>query len=107
MMTTSPIFKYSAHVHGAYVGAFHFESKEQQAKWLLEDFPKLKKRYGNLQLSFRQLDGLKVGDECQVVGEGIDVFKIKGVVQWSDHRWGFVLGGHGTEEVHKCYKVTK
>jgi len=50
------------------------------------------------------LDGLVLGDKCQVLGEGCTVYEILGFIKYADNRYGVLLDSGEYEEVHKCYK---
>jgi hypothetical protein len=99
------VFKKCVRVRGGLGSSFVFESSEDVTNWFNTEFPKLEDKYGKLEYTVSDLDGLKEGDECHVVGEGTDTFIIEGVFKYSNHRWGFALNSGWSEEVAKCYKV--
>ena len=99
------ILKKAVHISGAFCAAYSFETGDAMKNWLKTTLPKLEERYGDLTLRVRDLDGLRVGDSCWVIGEGAEDFKIKKLIKYSDNRWGFVLDSGCSEEVVKCYKI--
>jgi len=81
-----------------------FENDAEADLWIQVEFKlHLKKQYKFLTHKKETLPGLKIGDECNVHGESTDVFKITGMVKYSDHRYGFKLDNGTTEEVAKCH----
>ena len=84
--------------------SYAFETQEDMDVWIKDEHPKLCKEYGKLSYSTKDLDGLKVGDSCWVIGEGDETFIIKELIQFSPNRPGFVLNSGFREEVVKCYK---
>ena len=101
-----PIFRYYVNVEGDYNSIFHFETKEDCIIWLDNDFTELKKIYRNLyNTGIGILDGLKIGDECFVAGEGDEVFKIKELEKITSNRWSFLLDKGWFEDVHKCSRA--
>lgn len=99
------VFKKGVNVKGALISAYSFENQEAVDEWLKSVLPVLEKQYGKLEHTTYELDGLKVGDRCHVVGEGDVEFKIEKVIKYSEDRWGFVLDSGWTEEVVKCYGI--
>ena len=107
------VFRYAIHVKGGLIATFVFEDAKAVLNWINKEYPKIQEKYdglyikelSNLIYSVRQLDGLKVGDECHVAGEGSDIFKIMEIIQYSPNRYGFVLDNGLAEEVSKCYSV--
>lgn len=99
------IFKKCIRVRGNLWSSYVFETQEAVDTWLEYEFPKLKILHGNLQYTIEDLDGLEVGDQCYVMGDGTDVYTIEGVFKYSPDRWGFALDAGWSEEVAKCYKI--
>lgn len=99
------ISKFSIHVTGSFCSSYCFENEVEKERWIKEDFPLLKDKYKNISYRVEKLDGLKIGDFCNVWGEGFDVFKIEQQVYLSKDRYGFVLDSGWLEEVVKCHKV--
>lgn len=97
------VFTHMVSTKGKLLCNFVFESEKAMDKWLLWDFPKLKKKYVDLDYSIRELPGLRVGDSCLVWGEAQDVFKIERLIKFEEHRYGFVLDSGFVEEVAKCH----
>lgn len=98
------VFTLCITVSGSYWGSFVFEDNEEQSKWMLEELPKLRKKYnGDIKLRRSYLPGLKVGDKCNVWGEGDQVFTIRNVVKINDYRYSFLLDSGCTEEVARCH----
>lgn len=81
-----------------------FSSDKEVNDWLYSDLPLLEKKYGKLTYTITELDGLKVGDICKVIGEGDEDFVVEKLISYSKNRYGFVLNSGWTEEVAKCYK---
>jgi len=90
---------------GSLSSTFVFENDQEVERWLAEDLPELEEEYGQVSLTFGDLPGLRVGDKCQVLGEGLDVFTIKKLIKYSKDRYGFILDTGWAEEVGKCYSV--
>lgn len=90
-------------VNGNLLSHFVFETDKDADSWMETDFQKLCSKYGKLQVNREKLPGLKVGDKCNVWGEGIDIFCITGIRQYSPHRFGFILDNGVCEEVAKCH----
>lgn len=103
MNTTMKVFYRAVHVRGNLISTYVFEDSVEMKKWIQDILPNLRLKYGNINYSVSHLDGLKIGDICKVMGEGLDRFEIMGLKKYSDNRWGFVLDNGTTEEVNKCY----
>lgn len=99
------VFNLCISTQGGLHSSFVFEDNAEQAKWLLEELPKLQKQYGELKLSRGHLPGLKVGDKCEVWGEGSDVFTIRKLIKRGEYQYSFLLDAGWTEDVAKCYEV--
>lgn len=97
------VFNLCISTSGSLLCNFVFENNEEQSKWMLEELPKLKKKYGELQLKRSYLPGLKVGDKCNVWGEAQDVFTIRKLIKRENYRYSFLLDSGCTEEVAKCH----
>lgn len=89
--------------NGNLLSNFVFENNKAFKKWKRETLPILEEKYGKLILTITPIPGLVVGDECHVIGEGSDVFVIERLIQYSPHRYGFVLNVGWCEEVAKCF----
>lgn len=91
-------------------GNFHtnyvFKSETELNNWLDKDLKELQKKYGELNVQITDLDGLNIGDNCYVIGDGDVVYRIIGLKNYSPNRYGFVLNSGWVEEVAKCYKMT-
>lgn len=98
------VFTVGASVRGGLGSSFQFENEAALEAWKENEFKALEATYGKLELSVYALPGLKVGDTCCVYGEGDEEFVIKELVQFSPHRYGFVLDSGWREEVGKCYR---
>lgn len=99
----SKTFTIVARVTGGLGSSFVFSDEAEYDVWRRTELPKLEKEYGRLTVRKDTLPGFSVGDHCMVYGEGFDVFQIEAVRQYSPNRFGFVLKGHGCEEVAKCF----
>ena len=99
----SKIFTIVARVTGGLGSSYVFSDENEYEAWHRDAFPVLEKEHGTLTIRKDTLPGFAVGDYCMVYGEGFDVFQIEAVRQYSPHRYGFVLKGHGCEEVAKCF----
>lgn len=99
------IFTLGLTVKGDFHASYCFESMKDRETWIIEEMPKLSEKYKNLEVDSYSLPGLKVGENCRVSGEGSDVFRIEGIVEYSPHRYGFILDSGDTEAVNKCYKT--
>lgn len=97
-------FKYLATVKGKLQSSFVFEDIKALDKWLLVDYKDLVKKYGHLSYTVEELPCLRVGDVCNVYGEGTDQFTITGIRKYAEHRYGFILDGCTSEEVGKCHR---
>ena len=98
-------FTIHAKVSGGLNSNFVFSSAASLRQWQETVFPQLEKEYRHdkLRLEVYDLPGLQIGDKCRVWGEGTDDFRIRGIIQYSPHRYGFILDSGCTEEVAKCY----
>ncbi len=99
----SKTFTIVARVTGGLGSSFVFSDETEYDVWRRTELPKLEKEYGRLTVRKDTLPGFAIGDRCMVYGEGFDVFEIEGLRQYSPNRYGFVLKGHGCEEVAKCF----
>lgn len=98
------IFTTCIRVKGDLQSSFVFENDDEANVWIELDFKiNLKKKYEFLTYKKDRLPGFKIGDKCNVFGEGTDAFTIIGIVEYSDHRFGFKLDNGLTEEVAKCH----
>lgn len=97
------VFWYRVSTKGNLLCNYVFENKMQVDKWVKEEFPKLKRKFGTLEYTISDLPGLQIGDKCHVWGEAQDVFKIERMVKFEEHRYGFVLDSGFVEEVAKCH----
>lgn len=97
------IFTIGISVRGGLGSSYVFESQEAADEWLETEFPLLEKEYGKLEYYTCDLPGLKIGDQCNVYGDGTDVYLIEGLKQYSPNRWGFILDSGFSEEVYKCH----
>ncbi len=97
------MFSYEIQVKGNLWSSFVFTDKQSAENWLTDEFPKLKSQYGTLSYTINDLPGLKIGDQCNVLGDGYQVYTIIGVVKYSENRYGFLLDGWCSEEVGKCH----
>lgn len=98
------VFTRMASVRGGLYSSFCFQSEKDLQNWVKSEFVSLEQEYGPLELAVSKLPGLKVGDTCFVWGEASDEFKIEELIEYSPHRYGFVLNSGWTEEVVKCHK---
>lgn len=78
-----------------------FSTPEEVQQWLTKDLPEIEKK-GPISLYIRSLNGLKVGDTCFVMGEGMDKFKIEEIRQNGDYRYSFGVN-NCWENVAKCH----
>jgi hypothetical protein len=99
-----PVFTHTIRVTGSLYSKYVFESKEDALTWIETKFPQLQKQYPDISHELSELDGLKLGDECMVYGEGSSVFTILNVIPWNADRYGFLLDSGWVEEVSQCYK---
>lgn len=97
------VFTVGIAVRGEFNCSYVFESKEQADSWLNSDFPALSQEYGALEYNLVDLPGLKIGDRCNVYGEGPEDFEILDLKKYSPHRYGFLLDSGWYEEVFKCH----
>jgi hypothetical protein len=91
-------------VKGSLSARYVFKNEDDAITWIETKFPKLQKQYPDINYEISSLDGLKVGDECMVYGEGDCVFTIMEIVPWNADRYGFLLDSGLVEEVSQCYK---
>jgi hypothetical protein len=97
-------FRYEVRVFGNLISSFVFTSRESMEDWLTTEFPRLESEYGKLSYERKNLPGLRVGDQCNVYGEGHEIFEIVGIHESSDNRYSFQLDNGVSEEVGKCHK---
>ena len=103
--TNNPIFTIGVNTKGALISSFVFTDINDLNEWKKRKLPELEAKYGTLDLYEHLLPGLKVGNRCSVVGEGMDVFTITSLIKYEDHRFGFNLDSGWSEEVNKCYEA--
>jgi len=96
-------FKILVRTSGSLLSRYVFENQEQKDDWIKNKVPELEKIYGKLELQESELPGFKIGDRCCVNGEGLDVFTILDVKEYSENRYGFLLDSGWWEEVANCY----
>ena len=106
MDVSHKVFNYRICVDGGLISTYVFENKESVDAWYKTHLVELEKENGTLKCRLYDLDGLKVGDECYVMGEGNETFIIEKLFNYSKNRWGFQLNSGWCEEVAKCYKVS-
>lgn len=92
---------------GNYGASFVFVDDAELEAWKQSDLPRLEQQYGPLTLQTDTLPGLGIGDTCHVIGEGSDTFRIKSLVRYDTHRYGFFLDAGWTEEVAKCIALPR
>ena len=97
------VFKVCIKVYDGLQSSYVFEDEMKAQKWIKNEFPKLKKKYASLKFRKESLPGLKIGDDCNVYGEGMDVFTIQKLIKYSEDRYGFLLDSGSVEEVAKCH----
>jgi hypothetical protein len=97
-------FYKKVNVRGDFNASYVFQDHFKMGRWFDTGFKQLEKRYGELQYTISDLDGLKIGDRCKVCGEGDNEFEIVDLIKYEEDRYGFVLDVGWTEEVAKCYK---
>ena len=97
------IFTVGISVSGNFNSSYVFESESAADTWLDTVFQDLIHEYGELRYSVCDLPGLKVGDRCNVFGDGDEVYVIEGLKQYSPNRYGFILDSGFCEEVYKCH----
>jgi len=103
-MYEEKIFTKGLSTRGNMLASYCFENEEARNGWISSIFPKLQKEYGDdLAYYTFNLDGLKMGDECMVNGEGDEVFTIEGMKKYSMDRYAFLMSSGWWEEVVKCY----
>lgn len=99
----SLIFTNRIRTRGALGSNFVFKNLESANEWIKKELPLLREQYGEIEFELSDLPGLKIGDTCQVCGEGGEEFKIVGIKKYSPNRYGFLLDSGWYEEVAKCY----
>lgn len=102
----SKVFTVGVSTQGGYVASFQFEDESAFHAWKDDELKRLEAIYGKLALKIYPLPGIEIGETCLVYGEGERRFVVKGLVQFSPHRYGFVLDSGLCEEVGKCYRPT-
>lgn len=107
MQLNDKVFRFHVRTSGSLQASFVFETAEETDEWIASEFQSLRNKYGDqLKYEVKTLDGLKVGDECHVIGDGDEDYVIEAVIMWSRANYGFVLGPHGfIEHVSKCYAI--
>ena len=92
------VFHFAVDIKGELNSTFVFETSAEMYSWLNSEFIGLK-------YTTRELDGLKIGENCRVRGDGDEVYTITAIKQYENHRYGFHLNSGFCEEVQKCSKV--
>lgn len=102
------VFTKRVSIRGRLLSSYVFQNQTEVNNWLEDVFPRLQAKYNNdLTYEVSDLDGLKVGDKCCVIGDGDEVYEILGMKVYSKNRYGFILDSGWVEEVAKCYKPRK
>jgi hypothetical protein len=99
------VFTKGLTLRGNLHSSYCFESEDEKSAWKMHVLPKLHAKYEDLELREFDLPGLKVGENCLVAGEGSEIFKIVGIVKYSDNRYGFCMESGDTEEIVKCRRA--
>ena len=97
-------FSKTVSISNTYFSRFVFEDEISLQKWLNKDFKELKKQYPKIEYSISDLPNLKVGESCNVHGDGDEVYKILKLIKYSENRYGFSLDSGFSEEVAKCHR---
>ena len=100
------IYRAVVHVSGDIVASYVFGRTIDAHNWIDSVLVRMQKEK-TLTYTIANLDGLTVGDKCQVTGEGDEVFVIKGLIRYSDNRYGFLLDSGDAEEMYKCHALSK
>jgi len=103
-MSDEKIFTKGLLTKGDMLASYCFENEEKRNEWISCIYPSLQEKYPDLSYYIFDLDGLEIGDECIVDGEGADIFTIEGMKKYSDDRYGFLMSSGWWEEVVKCHK---
>jgi len=104
---TNPVFKFVGRVRGGLQASFVFQNKREINEFLRTEFIKLEAEFGELTFEVETLPGLKIGDYCLCLGEGMDVLEVECIRQLGPYRWSFGLSHGCWEEVAKCWKKVK
>jgi hypothetical protein len=99
------VFTKRVTVSGSFNSHFVFETADDVRQWLATDFIELNETYDDLTFKVTDLDGLKIGDKCHVIGDGNEEYTIIGIQKYSLNRYAFLLDSGFMEEVAKCYSV--
>jgi len=100
----SKVFTKCIKTRGDLYASFVFEDQKAVDKWVGNELTELDKKYKNLEVQMYDLPGLKVGDQCNVYGEGDEVFTIVGLRESTRHAHSFLLDSGCYEEVAKCHR---
>jgi hypothetical protein len=104
---TNPVFKFVGRVRGNLQASFVFQNKRELNQFLKTEMPELEAEYGKLTFEVEKLPGLKMGDYCLCLGEGMDVLQVQTLRQNGAYSWSFGLSHGCWEEVAKCWKKVK
>ncbi len=97
------VFEFCVNVSGDLWSSYVFENKEDMEKWFENEYKDLESKYENLTCRISTLDKLKVGDECNVYGDGDEVYKILDIIKRAENKYSFLLDSGCSEEVGKCH----
>ena len=70
------VYNTAVRIDGDLCATYCFESRDDAGCWVMEELPKLRKKYPNLSSVIYELDSLEVGDTCRVSGDGFDEYTI-------------------------------
>lgn len=81
-----------------------FQNESELDMWLKNDLKNITKGMNNVSLTIMALDGLKVGDECQIYGEGSDRFTVNKMIQYDKGVYVLVMNTGEHKSVLNCFK---
>ena len=97
-------FNYGINTKGRFMCSYVFSDEQEIEVFKKTTLVELERTYGKLKLDLYLLPGLKIGDYCNVNGEGTDEFKIECIRKLEDFRYSFGLDNGCWESVHKCHR---
>lgn len=100
-------FNFALTVSGNYSETLVFKGRKAMTLWIETESEILCEKYGELKISAKPLDRLKIGDACYLIPDENKMFRIIGWIKYSNNSYGFVLDSGEIVPVHKCFKFKK
>lgn len=101
------ILRVAAVVSGDLSATYAMSTREDIPGFERTKLAQLRKEFKNISVEYRELPGLKKGDYCYCLGEGLDVLKVEDQRNLRPYVWSFGLSHGCWEEAYKCFEKVK